>query len=823
MRTFIKIIAACAAAAVLAGVALAVFAKILITPERIRAAVVPVAEKALDRDVHLGDISVHFFSGIILHDLHITERVSKETFIRADRASLRYSLLPLLSLKIVINEIRLEEPQIRIERRSDGTFNFSDLGTADSAPGRAAGRTDTAADSGGPPVSLTIATVRVQRGSLLFTDAAAGTAKPLQHRIEKLNITAGSIALDGAFPFELNCLINAAPLSIQGSADASGRSGRARIRLDNLDTAPFMPYVAGLFPGRVDGLVLSLDAECETDTAAFASRGTLTLADISLVLDVLPEAPVSNARLQAEFNIRADMQASALLLDSLRLDLNGIIAQVAGRIESLDTVPRLAIDAQLPDLDIAAALAALPAGLVAGASGLKPAGTIDIMARIEGPADRGTDLLKNARVRMDNVQATLGSMRPALNGILNLAGDRLSSQDLVIDTPAGRARMDLTAGNLFSTPISTTQNISAERLNFDALLQALSGDATDTTGAQAPPGAGTAEEAGPFDLPVRANGTVNVTQAVYRGLTIDDLHMTYRLVDNVLHIENMNGRAANGSFSQNARVDLGRRGLAYQGALKVTSMQTDPLVSAFMPKLAKTFSGLLSLDIEAAGKGTLPDTIKKNLDCTTRMDMADGRIRGIALAQGLAAFLDIDELRELRFDSFSGTADIERGQARIDSKLTGTDVRMKPQGVIGLDGALDMNLEAALSPELMKKVDKHDRFSRVLADQQGWGRIPLTVRGSLDQPRFGLDAAGLQKQAVDSLQQRLLERLAPKEQPAQEPEAAPAQERTREQTPQPDQPAGQETRKERRKRKKQEKREERRQLIEGVLNEVLSP
>jgi len=55
-------------------VALLVLAKVMITPERVKAMVVPLAETALQRKVSLGDIKIGLFSGIELHDLVIAEK-----------------------------------------------------------------------------------------------------------------------------------------------------------------------------------------------------------------------------------------------------------------------------------------------------------------------------------------------------------------------------------------------------------------------------------------------------------------------------------------------------------------------------------------------------------------------------------------------------------------------------------------------------------------------------------------------------------------------------------------------------------------------------
>ena len=223
------------------------------------------------------------------------------------------------------------------------------------------------------------------------------------------------------------------------------------------------------------------------------------------------------------------------------------------------------------------------------------------------------------------------------------------------------------------------------------------------------------------------------------------------LADNILTIEKMSGQTAGGTFSQSGRVDLGRKGLAYQSTLSLQGLQTDPVISACIPSAAGTLFGNLNLDLDASGHGTLPETLKQNLICASRMDIKDGRITGSGLAKALADFLSIDELRELKFSTFNGTVDVKQGRAHLDTELISTDVRMSPKGVVGLDGSLDLSLNAALSPTLMKKLDTSGKAMSFLTDQQGWSQVPLKIKGSFDHPRFNLDTIGLRQQAEEKL------------------------------------------------------------------------
>lgn len=162
MKKFWKIAGILTIVPILLGIGLVVLVQILVTPAMIKDRLLPEAEKVLQRRIVLGDIEVSLFSGIVLKDLQILEKTGDGTFVAADRIVLRYQLWPLLSKRVVVDEILLDAPQITLIRQADGNFNFSDL-------------TQTASDSNIQQVSGTAV-------------GAARTASPLSLLIAKMAI-----------------------------------------------------------------------------------------------------------------------------------------------------------------------------------------------------------------------------------------------------------------------------------------------------------------------------------------------------------------------------------------------------------------------------------------------------------------------------------------------------------------------------------------------------------------------------------------------------------------------------------------------------------
>ena len=106
---------------------LAAFVHYYLTDERVKVFIIPQSETALGRKVAIGDIKIGLLSGITIRDFLIKEVDSDQNFVSARACVLSYDLMPLLQKKVVISEIRFDEPTVQILRDKNGQFNFSSL------------------------------------------------------------------------------------------------------------------------------------------------------------------------------------------------------------------------------------------------------------------------------------------------------------------------------------------------------------------------------------------------------------------------------------------------------------------------------------------------------------------------------------------------------------------------------------------------------------------------------------------------------------------------------------------------------------------------
>lgn len=775
MRRLGKVVAILAIIMLLLVVGGAMLAKIIITPERIRATVVPLAQEHLGREVSLENIEFSIFSGIVLDGLEVKERDGAETFVSAERALLHYRLWPLLKLRLEVDEIALIAPHIRVVRHADSSFNFSDLMQPEpdmDTPEPTPKQKNTAPGSGvaAAAISLHIANLSLEDGTLEILDHAVAPKNPQKHMLNNVNLKARNIALRQAFPLEAACTINGSALEVAGQIDLLHQDVKAHATLKQLEVEAFTPYFAAAIPGELKSLLLSAQVNVEASPEAITSHGEITLDDISLYLDALPDTPVDAAAFVLNYTATYQAEAASLELEALKLDYNGIKADIHGNINALDITPRLNLDLNIPETDVKTLLSALPPHLMASTQEMNPSGTFRIRSHLEGEASAGTALLKEAELRLNAVEADVEGMRPRLEGGLNLADARLQSEGLTLKIGSNVAHMELTSPDVFAAPLQLTHTMRAKRFDLNALLASAAAPAAAADqSSSAQKGSADRQELGPFDIPLELNGSVAVAEALYQGLSVTDFALKYHLRDNILDIENLSGALSDGTFTQKAKVDLRRRGLSYTGNSHVEGVQVDPVISALAPEQAHTLFGALNLDLEFSGSGTQVETLKNNLNATGRLNVQQAHIKSTRLTEELASFLNLAQLRDIRFDTVAADVRVRDAVAQIEGNFSGTNMRARPQGSIGLDGDLNLALNARLSPHLTEELDRKGHVAAYLTDAEGWALLPVKVKGTYEKPRISLDQSALTQQttrkAVEDLKQRLLDKIAPDQNP----------------------------------------------------------
>ncbi|RJQ19297.1 MAG: AsmA family protein [Nitrospiraceae bacterium] len=163
-----KILLIVIAVSALIAVSLTILIKTFVTPERVKAFLVPRAEETLGRKISIGGMSIGLFKGISVKDLALREADEKSDFVTCRDFVLKFKLLPLLSGRLIIDELKFVSPEVRILRDGTGRFNFEDIGKKEK-PGEIKTEKQ-AAEAEGLPVSLTVNNVSMKDARFSFAD-----------------------------------------------------------------------------------------------------------------------------------------------------------------------------------------------------------------------------------------------------------------------------------------------------------------------------------------------------------------------------------------------------------------------------------------------------------------------------------------------------------------------------------------------------------------------------------------------------------------------------------------------------------------------------
>ncbi len=207
---------------VLVGASLALRA--YLTDGRVRAMIIPPAEKVLGRTVEIGHVKVSLFSGIQVYDFVIKEENGQDNFISSSHFVLSYELLPLLQKKVVFRDIRLVDPAIRVVRDWRGVFNFASLALMNTKDDAAPSQSPQGAKGSSElPFTVVVKNFSLENGTVHVQDALEEI--PTTDVIANADIglemgrTLADLSYQGNFRFVVDTLYKGLEVHQQGKVD----------------------------------------------------------------------------------------------------------------------------------------------------------------------------------------------------------------------------------------------------------------------------------------------------------------------------------------------------------------------------------------------------------------------------------------------------------------------------------------------------------------------------------------------------------------------------------------------------------------------------
>ena len=413
---------------------------------------------------------------------------SADTFVSADALQIHVALAPLLTGKIKVASVTLNDPVVALEQFPDGRNNWTF--TAPGSPAKeAAGSTEEAKPAEGGDIDFSLDGAVITNGRISFFDHGTGTT----HTLSGLDAALSASSLNGPFKLTGDLTYKGVPVTLSaatGQIDA-GRATPLETIVTLGDKAAELSYSGTLVLGDTPRLMGTIGATSKDLVAAGAA-----LAPLGSGTDALPPAPAGpfklSAKLQASpeqatlsdlvlnaggFSGKGSVTASladrvaigaALALDRFQLD------EVLASLTKKATGPAPAPSSSPAPSNSADAGFTLPAGidadLVLTADAVDYRGGVIRQPRLEASLADGVAVLKNFSAQMpggsdislsgslesanggpqfsgradfvsDNLRGTLGWLGADLDSV---AADRLRKGSLGADITANQEQIQLT-------------------------------------------------------------------------------------------------------------------------------------------------------------------------------------------------------------------------------------------------------------------------------------------------------------------------------------------------------------------------------------------
>ncbi len=695
---------------ILLVLAVAIFA-MTFDPNRYKGQIEGIVKEKTGRTLRLsGDLEVAFWPslGAKVNGLTLSEHSPDQQFLSLDSAHASVAVLPLLRGAVVVDGIRVSGLKANVVKNKDGTFNFSDLLEPEkSGEKKPEKKAEERKEEGGQAVAFDIAGIHVDRSAVSYRDLASGQALALSD----FSLDTGRIAQQANGKLSLK-------------AAAKGEGPDIDLKLD----------VAGQYKFDLPAKAFSLSSlDAKVNGAAAGIRDLAFLA-------------------------KGDVAANP---DKKEYHLKGFTLEAKGAMPDQSFEAKLAA----PQVDIAADKA--KGGAINVDARVKQA-TREIQAAlrlsgVEGSAKALSVPKLAAEITMSGEGVPQKSVKIPVNGSLRADLEKQTlDADLAskFDESSIRAKLGLAK---FSPP-AYLFDINVDRLNVDRYLPAEEKPVTQPGAGQKPPAQGKPQADTPVDLSalkaLDANGKLQVGSLQVKGVKLANVKAQVKAANGRLevapHSANLYGGAVSGALSAQAdgRVSV-KESLA--------GIAIGPLLRDAAQKDILEGNGNLALDVNAGGKSV--NAMKQSLAGTARLQLKDGAIKGINIAEVLRkaktalaskeAKVQAAETQKTDFSELSASFTIKNGVAHNED----LDVKA-PLFRIGGKGDIDI---------ANSKIDYVTKAT-VVATTKGQGgkdleqlaglTVPVHLTGPLDAMKYDVDYGAVARDVAKSkIGEKLKERL----------------------------------------------------------------
>jgi AsmA protein len=720
MNKFLKIGLIATSSVIGVTVVGAVYLAATFNPNDYKEKIIQTVKDSKQRTLHLdGDISLSFFPniGVNLNRVALSEFKSEQEFAALDNARVSLALLPLLSKKIIVNEVSLSGLHATLIKHKDGTSNIDDLlaPKADATP------------AASQPVQFDIAKVMVAKTNLVYVDELSGA----HYAIKDLQLTTGRIA-------------NGVPVKIAMTVSVEANQPKLAINTELKTTLTFdldkQSYQLTGLDMKANGAALDmtqLQVQASGDASAKLATQEFSAKELLVKVSGLKGKDKFSADLSApDLNLTKDHYAGT------KLTLNASMDAAFGKLSAALAMPGVSGNAQAFKVD----------NLTVDAQLQQPEQTFKVKF--------STPLAGN----MSEQRFDLSNLSIALNA----TGDKLPNK-AVSSEMKGNVKLDLKkqsvqanlSGGLLQSQVRAKlgmTNFARPALHFDVDVDQFDADLyLPKKSAETLKTAQADQVEQPLDMSalrtLNLDGSLRVGALKVANVKVNQLRVDVQARKGIVNISPLSAKLYQGST-------IGSVSINAQATPSIAIKQN--LTGIDIAALGKdaanfdTLEGRGNVSVNLSMQGNKVSEMKKALNGNASLNLADGAIRGINIAKKirdaktmLAAQSQTENANKAEKTDFSelkASFKITNGVAHND------DLSMKSP-LLRLSGAGDINIGNDSINYLAKATLAKSLEGQGGSDAVGGVTVPVRVSGPFVDLKYTLDfgamVSDLAKQKLD--------------------------------------------------------------------------
>lgn len=346
-------------------------------------------EAALNRDVELGDVSLSLFQrGAKVSNITIFEPEHSDVFVQVKDIVAQVKLLPLLSQKVEVAKIVVDQPSVNITRHADGGWNFDDLigqpaaaTPADTEPAANPAEQENPAPASEPESPDGTASVPSDEASPDSEPRpTTPAASPLsQFTLDTFQLRKGAVTL-------VDNSVNMTTALTDINADVTGFAANSPLTFDLSASLNDGQY------GRIStsGQVGPLPADMNLTALDMDIRAALEDIDLSHFQAYYKQGEEAALRTTEKLNATMTLSGAlnTLLASNGNVSVGDVTMDVSGTVEQASSSPKVDLTVSLPNVPWEKVLELLPPDVSAALDGLDISGLGDMTIQPKGTLDQ---------------------------------------------------------------------------------------------------------------------------------------------------------------------------------------------------------------------------------------------------------------------------------------------------------------------------------------------------------------------------------------------------------------------------------------------------